>query len=640
MSEIGFLATHTTRKNQSMQDSTTNSIFSFDSGKSISIKDAKLHTLILGTTGTGKTASVLLPMLYGVLKANECGLIIDIKGNLREQVRYLAKKVDRHADIFEYGLSDTAIPINIIDHMNLSDYQNFLESLVENSYDGKSNNKDFRIRGVAQCISIHQFMKIVAKKKNQANPTLKDLYDMITRPRKAGKFFEKFIKKYYNKKNKIEKRLVDEVHGDAFHIFHFTNSDYAQHRVYHEQLNYAIDSVRTALEQVFLIKNLEEKFACKGAAGINFKENFYQNRIAVLRFTPGSGKVGNIFSRLFITKYYESVFSFQPKEIAKYPSFVCIDEFQEVAVLNGEKRFSDTAFVAQAREFSASFIASTQSASSLLCNVNNNEQNVNSFISNCNTKIFFRTDDPLTQKVVENYSQVQLNELEPSYAYVNLYSDIERKPSFSKESVNNSYEIVQDLLNNEEYAVSHEEILETNETLENILKREMQRNLEAEKNKALLTKNAKQKKKKEKSKIRKIYDKFEPDECKIQLQAFMGTYTHYIEDDCTRLIYIPLSWQEGILKAFKEFEAQKITISIQDVIYNKEYNCLAVKVFKEVKNEEIILSLKAEKALNSLLIKHRKKYKNLNEAENPHCENPPVEVFEATTIKTSQNAKG
>ncbi len=602
MSQIGFLAQRHVKQRQNNASQTEKLIFSFDSGKALSQKDAKLHTLILGTTGTGKTASVVLPMLYGVLSANECGMIIDIKGNLREQVRHIAKAANRHEDIFEYGLSDTAIPCNIIENMTLSEYQSFLESIIDDSYDGKSNNKDFRQRGIAQCMSIHQFLQIVAKKKNEASPTLRDLFDIIMQPHKAGKFFEEFMAEYFDSDNEEEKRLVNEVNGETFHIFHYTNEDYNQHRVYHEQLNYSIDSARAALEQIFFIKNMEEKFACKNAPGVNFKENFYKNRITILRFEPGTGKVGATFSRLFVTKYYETVFSIPPKEIAAYPSFVCIDEFHDVAVLNGKEKFSDTAFVAQAREFNASFIASTQSASSLLCTEGNTPENVYSFISNCNTKLFFRSEDPLTQKLAENFAQVNLIELEPSYAYVNLYSDKERRPSFSLECVNNSFEKIQAILNNKEYLSTTEEILETNAILLQVLKRERKKALEAKRAEQAI----KQQQKKEKA-IRKIFDKEDPLECKIQIQAFAKEYLHYFDSEEALAVYIPLSWQEDILNALEEFKSQGNSISIQYLTYNKINNCLAVKAFKEIKQTEREEAQKAEKILNTLLAEYRKK---------------------------------
>ncbi len=595
MNKIGFLSKNETTKTINKKE---NVIYTFDSGYSLSQEDAKLHTIILGTTGTGKTASIFLPILYGSMSLGECGLIIDIKGNLREQVRSLAKACNRSKDILEYGLSDTAIPCNIISNMNPNEFYNFIEVFIDFSIDKRTNNKDFTVRGLMQCVQMLKILRLYNNKRNLFSPTLKDIYDLLINPMEASKIFSAYKEKYYNKDDFEERILVSAIESNAFHIFLYEQKLSEGKSTYFEQLNYAIEMIRTVLCEILEVKNFEKNFAAKGCCGIDIRNNFYRNCITVLRFSPGTGKVGAFFSRYIISKYYETVFEMEPKNIAEYPSFICIDEFQEVAVLNNYSKLSDTAFVAQAREFRASFIASTQSASSLMCN-RNNLSGVKSFIANCNTRIYLRTDDPMTQDLVNSYDKsCRLFELEHGKVFITGYSHSEKALENRNDSVNESYRKIQDILSKKEYLCSPDEIKANNKILLNLLCRDEKRVL-SEKEKIKFT---------EKENflnnqaVIKIYDRDNKLECKIQIRAFMQDYLHFFESDMSQRVYVPLSWQKKILLAFQRFHETGENISILNLKYNEVHNCAVIEVFEELDEEENRQAKKAEELLNSFLV--------------------------------------
>ncbi len=598
MSKIGFIPS---KEDEVIIRQKENTIYSFDSGYTLSQEDAKLHTLILGTTGTGKTASVFLPMLYGQMCTGECGLIVDIKGNLRGQVRSLAKACDRDKDIFEFGLSETAIPCNIIEDMTSNEFYNFLELLVDNSMERKTGNKDFHVRGIMQCVKIYDFLCLYAKMKNEMSPTLKDVYFYLVNLNKAAQLYTEY-KEIYLEKTAIEDfSLFEEIEADAFSLFHYSTPSKDKDR-YYQQLDYAISGPRTALAEILSVKNFERNFAAKGAPGINIRNNFYKTRIVILRFAPGSGKIGASLSRYFITKYYETVFDMQPQNIIDYPSFICIDEFHEVATLNNKTRFADTAFVAQAREFRASFIASTQSASSLMCN-NNDEESVKAFIANCNTRIYFRTDDPRTQALVNPYnSNMQLLDLEDRNVYLTSYSNTDRKLIVKLDTVNNSYQKVQAILNNEEYVIYEEEILKTNNILLKILQREQILNrIEKER-----LKKVELEKTKEIKPYIKIYDIENMMGCKILIESFLEEYKHFFVSHDTKTTYVPIDWQEAIKNAFKEFSELGNEISIQNIIHDTVFNCIKVIALEEIYEDENAKAKEMQRLLNSLITKHFK----------------------------------
>ncbi|NRA87806.1 MAG: type IV secretion system DNA-binding domain-containing protein [Rhizobiales bacterium] len=60
----------------------------------LTLKDLKTHMLVLGTTGTGKTSGVLLPLLYQIFELTDSGIIIlDGKGSLPAELKFPNLKI-------------------------------------------------------------------------------------------------------------------------------------------------------------------------------------------------------------------------------------------------------------------------------------------------------------------------------------------------------------------------------------------------------------------------------------------------------------------------------------------------------------------------------------------------------------------
>lgn len=74
-------------------------LFTFDSGKTLSFSDGARSIAIIGGTGSGKTTSVILPMIDALMRQGFGGVILDIKGNLGAQTRALAQKCGRLNDV-------------------------------------------------------------------------------------------------------------------------------------------------------------------------------------------------------------------------------------------------------------------------------------------------------------------------------------------------------------------------------------------------------------------------------------------------------------------------------------------------------------------------------------------------------------
>jgi len=82
---------------------------SFNTGKPIYLTNDQrlMHTEVVGSTGTGKTESVLLPILTQDIVHGKGAIVIDGKGDreLFEKIRYIVNKKGRQADFFNFSLA-------------------------------------------------------------------------------------------------------------------------------------------------------------------------------------------------------------------------------------------------------------------------------------------------------------------------------------------------------------------------------------------------------------------------------------------------------------------------------------------------------------------------------------------------------
>ena len=114
MGRMGFLSEPAGDKKKLWESDPQECLLRFDSGNHITFEDARHHMLVMGTTGSGKTASVVLPALFRLIEAGHRGIIVDIKGNLRDQARAFARQCGREADLVEFGSASSATPLNLL----------------------------------------------------------------------------------------------------------------------------------------------------------------------------------------------------------------------------------------------------------------------------------------------------------------------------------------------------------------------------------------------------------------------------------------------------------------------------------------------------------------------------------------------
>lgn len=163
-------------------------IVRFDSGASIGIEDALRHMGVLGMTGTGKTVSCIIPILYRHILAGHAGLIIDIKGNMRGKIRGLARAAGRENYILEYGTSPDSMPLNLIAGMSPARFRDTMWAFLDRAINGQSNNMDFHYKAIQIATDAYTMLMWLAERDKAYTPTLSLIAEMYGNMRQASRF--------------------------------------------------------------------------------------------------------------------------------------------------------------------------------------------------------------------------------------------------------------------------------------------------------------------------------------------------------------------------------------------------------------------------------------------------------------------
>ena len=438
MTSIGFFAHHQKNRAVALHMESHESLLRFDSGRGVTFCDACHHLLTLGTTGSGKTASVILPALQSLIRQGRCGLIIDIKGNMTQQTHAIAQAYGREVDIIELGSSSDALRINLLAGMGRQAIYELFETMTLSSFSGMSHNLDFHIKGVAMaadCAALLNYLHVVD---TDFEANLKTIAEMVNNYTYTNSLYNYFKASVYNRSDIEQSQFVHGIEANAFHIFVADRKKGSSRSTKEEQLTYATQAIRIALNNFMDVDGLGDNFANASASGLDMAKALAENKIILLRFSADVGPIGEMLARVIVQEYYKAIYAVGLTMPTGKQSFICMDEFQNIADLSSG-RFSDVNFIAQAREFNAIFIAATQSVSSMMSRGASHSA-VEAFMSNCNNKVLFYSDDPLTQNMVDRYdSSLKLTSLAPSHAFVTQFCKAKRQHFFGEESFQDAF---------------------------------------------------------------------------------------------------------------------------------------------------------------------------------------------------------
>lgn len=418
-------------------------LFQFDSRRRITFTDCRHHTMIMGTTGSGKTLDFIIPSLRNHIHAGNRGLIADIKGTMRGMVRAIAREAGREGDLVEFGTAPSAKPCNILNGQTAASVYDFFVNLIKDSFDSESHNMDFHVKGAGLGRDAFVFLCYLAAKWPEFEPNLLTIIEMFNDPVKATELFDYWVDNIADTDDEEVQKFISLVRNNQFHILSQTDKKVRNGGSTHfEQMTYNTHAFKNAVRAFLDTPGVAEKFCAHMAPAIDMLDLLTKGALILLRFEVDTGVLAAELSRLLINSFYAAIYKMgiSPKE---KQSFLCIDEFQEVGDFS-RGRFSDNSFVALAREFDCSVIVATQSASALMNR--GAAVAVNSFISNINNKIFMFTDCPATREIVQRYDpRIDIIDLKPGEAFVCRYNAETREHLWGMEKLNDAYESIKDL---------------------------------------------------------------------------------------------------------------------------------------------------------------------------------------------------
>lgn len=441
MAKIGFTADIPAIKEEIQRPE--DCLFQTDSGVQLSALDLLHHLLVLGSTGSGKTQGLALPLLYAFMRMGYAGLIIDLKGNLRSLVRRLARACGHEHRIVEYGTGKLAQPLNLLENLTFHGYNAFFENLVKRHCNNQTGNLDFHLRGAKQAVDCAKLLYFLSESLEWIEPNLVVISQMLNSENLSQQLYKYFKEEIFNAENEEHAEFSQEVEGDCFHILYSPETDDNEFNTDRmRQIGYALQNVRDSIKQFTETPGFEEHFCAEGAPGLDMELALAQRKIILLRFDPDTGPGGEQMAREFVTSYYGAVYEIGMR--LPFPTFTLLDEYQDIADLSNN-RFADWRFASMAREFKASAVFLTQSLAALGAGTPEGGK-VDSLVANCNTRIVFYSDDPATQGMVARYGSTDLTALEPQQAFMVRYDAEKRHHLTSLETFNDEYKTCQGIL--------------------------------------------------------------------------------------------------------------------------------------------------------------------------------------------------
>lgn len=412
---IGFHTRESERK-KVVNNNVNDILLTFDNGETISFADASHNMIVLGTTGSGKTTQVILPALNSLIRAGFGGVVIDVKGNVANHVRMLARECGRECDVVEFGPGPDATVINLFSGKTSFEREQLFRNLFCNKFDRNeyhgSGNSIFYEEGVRKaidCLDLYITLQNKLGRKFNFNVFNRMINDVdFTKDMNAY-----YMKNYYDKKNFDEYALVTRITGDNIHYIlpPIGGDKIKSSKAYSEQNAYRMSYIRTGVNQYLAMPGVVENFLGSANENIDMKRRIYdEKKIVILRLAPETGACGDTLARYIMREYYHAVFRNGKNLPAGQYTFCVADEFQDFYSSSSYDAYNDNSFVAKCREFKNIAIYGSQSIAAMDSRASSLSDSA-AFLGNCNVRVFLYSDDKRTMGLApENLGDLDMLE--------------------------------------------------------------------------------------------------------------------------------------------------------------------------------------------------------------------------------------
>ena len=355
------------------------------------------NILITGTIGSGKTSSAIYPFLEQIISYENNNinkkigmLILDVKGNMFFQVEKYAKKYNREKDLIVISLN-SGEKYNPLHKPKISPIvlANRLK-IILNLF-SPNNSESYWLDKVEQILA--ESIKL-CRIYNNGYVTFEEIHKLIS----SYDYFKdkiNILKKLFHSGKLSKKQVYDILSSLNFLDNEYFSMDERTFSILKSEITRITNIFVSDYDILHTFSSKKEELSFK-----NFNEVFNNGKIVILKM--------NIFEYKNLSKLIAAYLKldFQTEVMTRLKNnnsnnlrTVCFisDEFHEYVTS------TDADFFAQSREAKCINIVATQSYSSLL-NTINNENTVKVIIQNLINKLWFRTDDIYTIE----YAQKQI----------------------------------------------------------------------------------------------------------------------------------------------------------------------------------------------------------------------------------------
>lgn len=390
-------------------------LFTFDSGRTLSFSDGARSIAIIGGTGSGKTTSIILPMVDALMRQGFGGVILDIKGNLGAQTRALAQKCGRQDDVIEFGSSHAAQPTNLLAGLKKHEIADLFQVIALDGVE-RDPNASWHAKGGALASDVAFAMLSLSKIAHrshfsrQFSPTLKAIYTALCNQKFSASLWSFFCQELdaFREQNmgKVWPDYLREAesfyHSVSVDCFHILSSDSDSHdakgtATKQQQKTWMSQRILMRLKTMKVTCGLMDSFSSleDGAMPIDFTRLVYkEKKIVLIHFAAECGATGAILARCLKDRFYQSILKYGSTLGENEFTFMVGDEFQEILDVGSATNLNDMQLFGLSREFKNINIVASQSIASLYAR--GDQHSVSSLLGNCTTKILLQSSDPET----------------------------------------------------------------------------------------------------------------------------------------------------------------------------------------------------------------------------------------------------
>lgn len=347
-----------------------------DSSVIIPEKGLYQNILITGTIGSGKTSSAMYPFTKQLLEKNIGMLILDVKGNFHSKVLEFAKQINKKVTVIELNGKYTYNPLDK-PNLKASALANRLKTILT-LFSNQNTSDSYWLDKVesylTECIKLCRLY-------NDKYVTFIELHKLINSP----SYLEEKIS--YIKNLFLNGKLSNSEVFDFSTCLDFFKNEYKN---LDSKVLSIIQSEVTRITQIF-VNDLDVSNTFCPPKNKNTFNGFHslKDEIVVLNMNVAEYRnLAKIIASYLKLDFQSEILMRLSKNTQTPVAFIC-DEYHEYATEN------DADFFSQSREAKCINIISTQSYTSLL-NCMNNQNAAKVIIQSLVNKIWFRTDDMFT----------------------------------------------------------------------------------------------------------------------------------------------------------------------------------------------------------------------------------------------------